>query len=265
MGKIILKALRKIYREGSNLRSFNKSKKDDKGQGTQYYGYVELYDQDANDYVRELLHRGESCMISKFGTIELDAVTAYQIFKETRHPFSEYIDFIKGKIPNVGWLDDNALNALCSNAGFFPNDISLLPKYYEINVDAMQKIDVLGSYISKEKYFAKELSSAKKVNLDGYYAPFYFKNPWTKELAGKKVLVVHPFAEDISSQYKNSRTKIWKNQDILPEFELITYKSVQSMLGIKTPYANWFEALDKMKSDISKIDFDIALHALIEK
>lgn len=43
------------------------------------------------------------------------------------------------------------------------------------------------------------------------------------------------------------------------EFTLITYKAVQSMLGIKTEFNNWFEALEKMKNDISNIDFDIAL------
>lgn len=78
-------------------------------------------------------------------------------------------------------------------------------------------------------------------------------------LEGKKVLVVHPFAEDIQSKYNNHRTDIWKDPDVLPEFKLITYKSVQSMLGLKTPYKSWFDALNKMENDISKIDFDIAL------
>lgn len=71
-------------------------------------------------------------------------------------------------------------------------------------------------------------------------------------LEGKKVLVVHPFAEDIQSKYNNHRTDIWKDPDVLPEFKLITYKSVQSMLGLKTPYKSWFDALNKMEDDISK-------------
>ena len=79
------------------------------------------------------------------------------------------------------------------------------------------------------------------------------------ELAGKKVLVVHPFAEDIASQYKTHRKEIWQDPNVLPEFELITYKSGLSILGIKTPYKTWFDALEKMENDISKIDFDIAL------
>lgn len=253
--EFILKSLRKIVR----LRKHFVREKDNKGQGTQFYGYVELYDQEANDYIRDLLHKGDPCMISKFGTTELSTLVSYVLSKEEHHSLNEYLAFLRGQISNVGWLDRNSMNALYILSGFFPNDISLLPKFFDVNYKALKQIDVLGSYIANEKYFKKELANAKKVNLDGYYAPFFYKDPWTKELAGKKVLVIHPFAENILSQYKNHRTLIWKDPDILPEFELITYKSVQSILGIKTPYKNWFEALKKMEKDISKIDFDIAL------
>lgn len=254
--EFLLKAIRKI----ANLRHrIFVPQTDNKGQGSQYYGYVELFDQDANDYVRELLHSNKPCMVSKFGTTELGTLVTYYIHNERHHSFQEYIDFIKGKIPTVGWLDNNALNGLCLLSGFFPNDISLLPKYYDINYKALKEIDVLGSYILNERIFKDELAGAKKINLDGYYAPFYYKAPWTMELAGKKVLVVHPFAEDIASQYKTHRKEIWQDPNVLPEFELITYKSVLSILGIKTPYKTWFDALEKMENDISKIDFDIAL------
>lgn len=251
--EFILKSLRKIY-------WFTYLKyKDDKGQGTQFLDYVELYNQDANNYIRDFLARNEPCMISKFGTLELNALVNYFIYNEKHHSFKEIIKFIKGEIPTFNWLDNGAIDILCTNAGFFPNDESLMSRYFDINYEAMKQIDVLGSYIKQENFFKEELSKATKVNLDGYYAPFYWKDPWTKILKGKKVLVIHPFAKDIMWQYKNHRTQIWKDQDVLPEFEIITYKSVQSMLGIKTPYKTWFDALNKMEKDISKIDFDIAL------
>ena len=46
---------------------------------------------------------------------------------------------------------------------------------------------------------------------------------------------------------------------MLPEFDLITYRPVQSFLGLKTPYRDWFEALEKMQADIARIGFDVAL------
>lgn len=73
------------------------------------------------------------------------------------------------------------------------------------------------------------------------------------------MLVIHPFSKSIESQYKR-RKQIWANENILPEFELITYKAIQTIAGNNTEnYSDWFEALDIMKKDISKINFDIAI------
>ena len=73
------------------------------------------------------------------------------------------------------------------------------------------------------------------------------------------MLVIHPFSKSIESQYKR-RKQIWANENILPEFKLITYKAIQTIAGNNTEnYSDWFEALDIMKKDISKIDFDIAI------
>lgn len=254
--EFILKALRKVYRHTIQHKPWGGQ---GKGQGRQCFKYVELFNQEANDYVRELLMTGKPCMISKFGSIELGALVNFYLSQHKRQNFEYLLDFIKCDLPTVDWFEKSTVSALCNNAGFFPNDDSLMPRYFDINYAAMQQIDVLGSYMKSESIFRKELINAKKVNLDGYYAPYYYKNPWTMELDHKKVLVVHPFVEDIASQYKNHRKDIWQDPNVLPEFELITYKSVQSMLGIKTPYKNWFEALEKMEEDISRIDFDIAL------
>lgn len=226
-------------------------------QGSQDHSYVELYDQQANDYIFNLLSSGSPCMVSKFGTIELNMLAQLRIINNGGYHLKDIKSFIMGKIPRIELTD--ALSHLINNAGFFPNNESLLPNYYEENINAIRNIDVLGSYVSSEMLFNKDLSGAKRVNLDGYYAPFYWERPWTRILEGKKVLVIHPFSEEIMSQYRNNRKRIWTNPEVLPEFELITYKAVQSILGVQTEYASWFDALQKMKDDIALIDFDIAL------
>lgn len=251
LNRLLLTLVRKVY-----CKLFVAKGK--KGQGLQFYGYVEKYDQTANDLILEKILSGEPLMVSKFGTVELDALVRYKIYSRKKHSLSEYFKYMKGEYPTVDWIE-GSMKTLCSNAGFFPNDYRLLEKFYSINVEAMKHIDVLGSYIKNENFFEEELQSATKVNLDGYYAPFYYHHPWTVALKGKKVLVVHPFADDIKKQYLLKRNKIWENSEILPPFELITYKAVQSMLGIRTEFATWFDALEHMESDISKIDFDIAL------
>ena len=44
--------------------------------------YVELFDQEANDFVYETLREGKPCMISKFGTTELNAVVTDLVTSE---------------------------------------------------------------------------------------------------------------------------------------------------------------------------------------
>lgn len=221
-----------------------------------YQKRVELFNQEANDYIRELLLSRKPCMISKFGTIELAALANYRISYTGKRTFLVWANYFLGRRLSLGWGYN--LKALCTNAGFFPDEYSLLPRFYEVNLAAIKEIDVLGSYVYDEIEFEEDLSSCKRVNLDGFYAPFYWHSPWTSVLKDKRVLVIHPFSEDIQKQYARRRL-LWKDEKVLPDFELITYKSVQSISGTKTEYKTWFDALQKMESDISQIEFDIAL------
>jgi hypothetical protein len=84
-------------------------------------------------------------------------------------------------------------------------------------------------------------------------------NPWSRVLAGKKVLVVHPFADTIADQYSRKRTALFANPLVLPEFELKTIKAVQSIANNKSQFLTWFDALDHMKAQIFVTDFDIAI------
>ena len=135
-----------------------------------------------------------------------------------------------------------------------------MENFVKLALEDCKLIDVLASYIDKETYLKEELKSCKRVNLNAFYAPFFWKNPWTKELEGKRVLVVHPFVESIASQYHNRRELLFKDPNVLPEFkELICIKAVQSLGGEKVPFKDWFEALDFMKAEIDKCDYDIAI------
>lgn len=104
------------------------------------------------------------------------------------------------------------------------------------------------------------MKSASRISLDAL-GPVKEKNDyvWYKVLRGKKILVISPFAELIESQYQHNRTRIWKNPDILPEYaKLETIKAVNSVGG-QCNFSSWFEALDYMKKEINKQDFDIAI------
>lgn len=251
MLKFTLRVLRKIHHILTPQKNENATE-----QYKQYTGYVEMWDQDANDYVYQLLESGLPCMISKFGTTELFFLTSHLGTLQKKYTFKDYKDFVTEKRPNLWWPVKLTTQVMAT--GFFPNDSRLLASFYDEYLPAIKNVDVLGSYMKDESKFAVELKNAKRVNLDGYYAPFYYNNPWTKALKGKKVLVIHPFSDDIERQYAK-REQLWKNQEILPDFKLITYRSVQSLFGVCDEFETWFDALNKMKDDISKIDYDIAL------
>lgn len=220
--------------------------------------YVQKKGQIANDYIYQRLSSSptEPLMIAKFGTVELGVVGAYEL--KYNYRIASYLkDFMKGR---VSLYSSKVLNSLCKQAGFFPNDIELGDQYYRLMLDDMQDIDILASYIYEEKYVNKYLK-CKRVDLEGYYAPFLWKNPWTKYLKGKKVLVVHPFVDSIRYQYENNRCKLFDEPDVLPEFaELHTIKAVQTIADQEdSRFETWFDALQYMKDEISKVDFDVAL------
>ena len=244
-----IRALRKFFGNKSNSHP------------SKYYAYVELFDKQANDYIYKFLTDDNikgGKMISKFGTTELSNIVACHY--ELHHWNLEYLnDFFSYK---VSCDLHRTLPNLCKLSGFFPCDIKLGMDFYYRMLQDMPEIDVLASYIYEEKYVKQFLTGIKKrVNLDGFYAPFMWKNPWTRALKGKRVLVVHPFVESIRYQYENNRTKIWADPDVLPEFkELLTVKAVQSIADSKDqPFKNWFGALKYMEDEISKLDFDVAI------
>jgi hypothetical protein len=80
-------------------------------------------------------------------------------------------------------------------------------------------------------------------------------------LAGKKVLVISPFSESILANFPN-RHGFFKRNYVYPEFDLQVYNTPITYSGLPDefyPHENWFETLGHMKSEISKLDFDIAL------
>jgi hypothetical protein len=131
--------------------------------------------------------------------------------------------------------------------------------------EAAREIDCLaiwnfeqGRWGMEEHMFRDYSPNAALVSIRSLES-WLFPNPWTYSLRGKRVLVVHPFEESIRRQYQK-RTSLFEDERVLPQFEtLLTQKAIQSVAGNPTRYGTWFEALDAMRSDIKRIDFDVAL------
>ena len=221
--------------------------------------YCDKKDQEGNDAILQILnkYKGGGLMLSKWGTIEFDQALSTYLIHKGKVSSKDAVKMLKGEIPipSVGKKFD-----LYNNAGVFPLTPEIADRFGEQALKDCQQIDILGSYIKNEFILFPLMPNAIKVNLDAFYAPWLFTNPWTKWLRGKKVLVVHPFVESISHQYNNNRTHLFDNPDVLPEFESLTcIKAVQTQAGEKCQFNDWFEALNYMKGQIDKCDYDVAI------
>jgi hypothetical protein len=236
--RFILKALRKVY-----SKTFGKTLK---------RPGCDTNPESAAATIYNALTSDKPIMIARFGSTEMICLRNYQSIKNGRH---KYFSYIQGKT-QPWWWEDGIVNQMQNWSGFFPPEEKKLEQFGELMLQDIPLVDVLGSWLPEENYFDKELAGVPKIDLE-LLNPFFSKNPWTRALEAKKVLVVHPFANTIQRQYKR-RSLLFEN-DLLPEFDLKTIKAVQSIAGEKTPFADWFEALDHMKKQIDATDYDICL------
>lgn len=206
----------------------------------------------ANDLVFEILTRDEPCMIARFGSNELGCLTNYIGIKSSD---KNIINYVKGKSIQW-WWNKNMLEAMQNNAGFYPATEKNAERFCELMLSDIKSLDLLGSWLNEETYFSNVLDGVQRIVLEDL-EPFFAKSPWTRVLEGKKVLVVHPFAETIERQY--AKRKVLFNNNLLPEFDLKTIKAVQSIGGENSEYISWFEALEGMKKQVEETDFDICI------
>jgi len=216
---------------------------------------INVSGQSASSEIEQRILTRKPLMVAKFGTSELDIVIHYRYMKTKKlgEKISNYLYFNKDL-----WWEKRRAFALHNNAGFFPISHRNLSLFSELMIDSMKQVDILGSWIQGENLFREELRSALICNLPDL-EPYYHEIPWSRALSGKRVLVVHPFSDSISNQYKQNREKLFTCKEILSEFTLITYKAVQSIALQRTEFPSWFDALEKMTNDIAKIQFDVAI------
>jgi hypothetical protein len=194
-------------------------------------------------------------MIARFGTTELITVNNYMCITSPKNYFKKLFDYIIDKTHTPWWQTDN-FHFLEIYSGVFPPTEEMSVKFAQRYLNDIPLIDILGSFQYYEKFMPLK-KDIINVHLETLY-PFFVNEPWTKALEGKKVLVVHPFEDTIKLQY-DKRKLLFENEYVLPEFELITFKSIQSAAGIQTSYKDWFEALHFMEEKIAILDFDICL------
>jgi len=220
---------------------------------------LDLTNQECADWIKNRLLSGEPTMIARFGSVELANLLEYNyhyVHKQKKSFLEKLYSYAHNNRSLV--YDWNERQALKYNAGFFPNDKESITRFYNLMIESMKELDLLGSWVKGENLLRHNFPYAKICRL-GDLEPYFQPIPWSIALEGKKVLVIHPFEDSIKSQYLEHRTKLFKNPQVLPEFHLSTVKAVQSIGGVSNRFKTWFEALEFMKQQIDSIDFDIAI------
>lgn len=224
------KVVRKITKKKINLKKYGSK--------------TLLTNTEASQLIAEKINSGEPFMAARMGSVELNV-----LIRNEKHVLRDK-------------KSQQAFKRLNSNAGFFPENGTLLPKWCKVMFESCESIDLLGVWSNEmEDYLVDKYCNNSRLCRLAALEPWLSEKPWSVALKDKKVLVIHPFEKTIVEQYMNNRTKIFVGTEILPEFKaLYTVKAVQTIAGEKDErFDDWFEALEWMYQEAMKYDFDVAI------
>ena len=224
--------LRSIY--------YIKVKRGEKGYVTrQKYGKREkLSGQEVNDFYRELILSNKPFLAGRLGSGEMRRVNRY----------------VMKRLGLAKEYDPSNIKSIIMN-----NSPELADWYSERIIELLPNVDIIPAWCPiGEAYLIRQFAKKAKLAHLEDIEPFWYNNPWTSALRGKKVLVINPFNESIKLQYEK-RELLFENKEMLPEFELHTLKSVMVLTPEDNTYGNIIDVVNYTYDEAMKVDFDIAL------
>jgi hypothetical protein len=197
-----------------------------------------------NTLIYELLKSNNPFLVCRFGDVELNVVSNY----------------IYNKITGENkWNEYNKAKCFGILAIGIPTDLELemFSKIYLENINVINALAVWNN--RGEDFITRYLCPAADLIPLQTLEPFFFSPlPWSKALEGKKVLVIHPYDESITNQHKIHQLLF---DGTFPAFDLVTYRPFNVITQGSNSKFDWFEELEKMKSDVANLSFDVALVA----
>jgi len=160
-----------------------------------------------------------------------------------------------------GGLEREEIRArLWKYSGVFPDTESQLEKFKTVYCAAIGEIDLLGliQAIGEKNLIEKHAVDPLMSPLSAL-EPYLSPKPWSIHLKGCRVLVVHPFVDSIRAQFSERRTDLFADPDVLPEFELLTIRSPQTIAGNSDRHRSWSAALENLQERVSGEHFDVAI------
>lgn len=190
-----------------------------------------------NDAVRKVIEAGAPAGLGKIGSLEAEAAMC----------------FLKG-VDYPAVLREQMLD----NVGIHPIDRDSLDAFFQNYVEAVDNLDVLAARGHPgEMDIINRVRNRTLVRLRSFESWLY-EHPWSAALQGKRVLVVTPFARSVLSQFEK-RAGLWRNQSVLPPFDLRVVRMPLSP-GLAPPaHKNWQERLQALLEECERAPYDIML------
>lgn len=200
-----------------------------------------------NTWIREAIAAGKPAAIGGLGEPECRTLAAHLGLRQ----FYKYT-----------WAAPTYSEAELQRVGVFPPTDEIFWRFSELMLERLRSFDgcALASHNGESEIIRRQCPHARRFErraLD----PYLFAQPWSTQLAGKRVLVIHPFGPSIRSQFAR-REKIWPTQPhLLPAFELELARSPYGFS--RSGFNDWFAMLDWFEKQIGMIHqrwrFDVAL------
>lgn len=210
-----------------------------------YAGHTVISQKQGNKLLFDALLANEPFMFGRNGSNEIAIAT-------------EALFFEKGIISK---LDFDKYRTACNQCGFYYDSTDDWLEFKNLLVDACSQTDLYGSFrmVLEDYYIKAFMKKDIRITHLNVLDFWNYEIPFTYALKGKKVLVIHPLADKIKTQYEK-REKLFSNPHVLPEFDLQVVRAVQS-IGGQRPGAidKWTEALDYMYSQTKNRNYEIAL------
>jgi hypothetical protein len=210
-----------------------------------YIGTAILDPQSGNDRLADWLLDGNPRAVGKMGATELAALRRFEGTKNAAG-FSKK------------WGTHRA--HLNINAGVYPDDDATLSRFCDFYGRTLGELDAMAVWFQRgERHTIGTFSPhATPVALTAL-EPFYHDRPWSRHLAGKRVLVISPFAATIESQFAR-RTQIWPTRpEVLPAFKLDTLRCPLSAALVTPLFPSWFSAFEFMQQEMDRRSYDVLI------
>ena len=152
-----------------------------------YAGKTMMSSEEANSWIKEKISQNEVFAAVRFGSSEL----------------ATSVDALDMDRARIGEVRDKCMLSLCRNAGFFPNDKSLAYKYGKMQLRMEKNATLFAVWgMNMEDYVISVYGNPDaRICVPRGFEPYYFTDPWSAALKGKRVLVIHPFEDTIKRQY----------------------------------------------------------------